>query len=70
MEPKFFPLLDIGGVPLLAAKGHFATRNSHINYFIDVTAQKYSLKGCEAGAAGATAAHQTPFPLRGTVSCG
>ena len=48
MEPKFFPLLDIGGVPLLAAKGHFATRNSHINYFIDVTAQKYSLKGCRA----------------------
>ncbi len=48
MEPKFFPLLDIGGVPLLAAKGHFATRNSHINYFIDVTAQKYSLKGCDA----------------------
>ena len=48
MEPKFFPLRSIGGVPLLAAKGHFATRNSHINYFIDVTAQKYSLKGCRA----------------------
>lgn len=48
MEPKFFPLLEIGGVPLLAAKGHFATRNSHINYFIDVTAQKYSLKGADA----------------------
>ena len=48
MEPKFFPLLNIGGMPLLAAKGHFATRNSHINYFIDVTAQKYSLKGCRA----------------------
>jgi len=48
MEPKFFPLLNIGDVPLLAAKGHFATRNSHINYFIDVTAQKYSLKGAKA----------------------
>lgn len=48
MEPKFFPLLNIGNVPLLAAKGHFATRNSHINYFIDVTAQKYSLKGAKA----------------------
>lgn len=48
MEPQFFPLLNIGGIPLLAAKGHFATRNSHINYFIDVTAQKYSLKGSEA----------------------
>ncbi len=51
MEPKFFPLLELGGVPLLAAKGHFATRNSHINYFIDVTNQKYSLKGCRAVAA-------------------
>ncbi len=51
MEPKFFPLLNIGSVPLLAAKGHFATRNSHINYFIDVTAQKYSLKGADACAA-------------------
>ncbi len=48
MEPRFFPLLNIGDVPLLAAKGHFATRNSHINYFIDVTAQKYSLKGADA----------------------
>ncbi len=48
MGPKFFPLLQIGGTPLLAAKGHFATQNSHINYFIDVTAQKYSLKGAEA----------------------
>ncbi len=48
MEPKFFPLLHIGGTPLLAARGHFATQNSHINYFIDTTAQKYSLKGCEA----------------------
>ncbi len=47
MEPKFFPLLKIGGLPLLAAKGHFATQNSHINYFIDVTAQKYSLRGAE-----------------------
>ncbi len=48
MEPKFFPLLHIGGLPLLAAKGHFATQNSHINYFIDTTVQKYSLRGCEA----------------------
>ena len=48
MEPKFFPLLQIGGTTLSAAKGHFATRNSHINYFIDTTVQKYSLKGCEA----------------------
>ncbi len=48
MEPKFFPLVQIGGTQLLAAKGHFATSNSHINYFIDVTAQKYSLNGADA----------------------
>ena len=48
MEPRFFTLAKIGGQPLLAARGHFATKNSHINYFIDVTAQKYSLKGAEA----------------------
>ena len=47
MEPQFFPLLKIDGMPLLAAKGHFATQHSHINYFIDVTTQKYSLQGCE-----------------------
>ena len=49
MEPKFFKLpVCVGDVTLRVAKGHFATRNSHINYFIDVTAQKYSLKGCRA----------------------
>jgi len=46
MEPKFFRLpVTVGGISLLAAKGHFATKHSHINYFIDVTAQKYSLHG-------------------------
>ena len=63
MDPKFFPLLDIGGVPLLAAKGHFATRNSHINYFIDVTAQKYSLKGCRAVAQELANRLQYQFPV-------
>ena len=63
MDPKFFPLLDIGGVPLLAAKGHFATRNSHINYFIDVTAQKYSLKGCRAVAQELANQLQYQFPV-------
>ncbi len=32
-----------GGVPLRAAKGHFATNHSHINYFIDITTQKTRL---------------------------
>lgn len=59
MEPKFFPLLKIDGMPLLAAKGHFATQHSHINYFIDVTAQKYSLRG------GETVARRLADKLRG-----
>ena len=38
MEPKFFKIpVCVGDVTLRVAKGHFATRNSHINYFIDVT---------------------------------
>ena len=34
-----------GGVPLRAAKGHFATNHSHINYYIDITFQKTRLSG-------------------------
>ncbi len=63
MDPKFFPLLQIGGQPLLAAKGHFATRNSHINYFIDVTTQKYSLKGCRAVASELAIHLRGRFPI-------
>ncbi len=63
MEPEFFPLLQIGGTPLLAAKGHFATQNSHINYFIDTTAQKYSLKGCEAVAHSLSEKVKIRFPV-------
>lgn len=49
MEPKFYELpSSVGDVRLRVAKGHFATRNSHINYFIDVTEQKYSLQGADA----------------------
>lgn len=44
MEPNFFQLpVCVGDVTLRVAKGHFATRHSHINYCIDVTAQKASL---------------------------
>ncbi len=63
MKPEFFPLMQIGGLPLLAAKGHFATRNSHINYFIDVTAQKYSLQGGEAVARQLTNRLKGRFPV-------
>ena len=49
MEPKFFKLpVCVGDVTLNVARGHFATSHSHTNYFIDVTAQKSSLKEAEA----------------------
>lgn len=52
MEPKFFQLpICVGDVTLRVARGHFATRHSHINYLIDVTAQKASLREAEAVAA-------------------
>lgn len=49
MEPRFYKLpTSVGDVSLLVAKGHFATRNSHTNYFIDVTAPRSSLRQAEA----------------------
>ena len=49
MEPNFFQLpVCVGDVTLRVARGHFATRHSHINYLIDVTAQKASLREAEA----------------------
>ena len=49
MQPKFFKIpISVGNVSLRVAKGHFATRNSHINYFIDVTEQQSCLREAEA----------------------
>ena len=49
MEPKFVKLpIFVGDVTLRVAQGHFATRHSHINYFIDVTSQRSSLREAEA----------------------
>lgn len=49
MEPKFAKLPTyVGDVTLRVAPGHFATRHSHINYFIDVTSQRSSLREAEA----------------------
>ena len=49
MGPKFFQLpICVGDVTLRVAKGHFATSHSHINYFIDVTGQKTSLREATA----------------------
>ena len=33
----------LGNVPLRVARGHFATNHSHINYYIDITFQKFRL---------------------------
>lgn len=49
MEPKFFNIpVCVGDVTLRVARGHFATRHSHTNYFIDVTRQQSCLQGAEA----------------------
>lgn len=49
MEPKFFNIpVCVGNVTLRVARGHFATRHSHTNYFIDVTHQQSSIQGAEA----------------------
>ena len=45
MEPRFFKIpVSVGDVSLRVAQGHFATRNSHTNYFIDVTEQQSCLR--------------------------
>ena len=49
MEPNFFKIpVCVGDVTLRVAKGHFATRHSHINYFIDVTRQQSCLQDADA----------------------
>lgn len=51
MEPKFFNIpVCVGDVTLRVARGHFATRNSHTNYFIDITRQQSCLRDAEAAA--------------------
>ena len=49
MEPRFFKIpVCVGDVSLRVAQGHFATRNSHTNYFIDVTNQQSCIRDAEA----------------------
>ena len=49
MEPRFFKIpVCVGDVTLRVAEGHFATRNSHTNYFIDVTRQQSCLQEADA----------------------
>lgn len=49
MEPRFYKIpVCVGDVSLHVAKGHFATRNSHTNYFVDVTRQQSCVRDAEA----------------------
>ena len=51
MEPRFYKIpVCVGDVSLRVAKGHFATRNSHTNYFVDVTNQQSCIREAEAAA--------------------
>ena len=51
------------GLSLRVCKGHFATNHSHINYYIDVTAQKFRLNEAKAVARELTA----EYKFRGAV---
>ena len=42
--------LHFGSVPARVMRGHFATNHSHINYYIDITAQKTLLSEAKATA--------------------
>ena len=51
MEPRFYKIpVCVGDVSLRVAKGHFAPRNSHTNYFVDVTNQQSCIREAEAAA--------------------
>jgi len=70
MEPKFYKLpVRAGSVSLRVAKGHFATRNSHTNYFIDVTDQQSCLRDAEAVAQQLTQRNLNQFLIVDTILC-
>ena len=68
MEPRFFKIpVSVGDVSLRVAQGHFATRHSHINYFIDVTRQQSCLQ--EAEAVAQQLAQRLPYAVVDTILC-
>ena len=68
MEPRFFKIpVCVGAVTLRVAQGHFATRHSHINYFIDVTRQQSCLQ--EAEAVAQQLAQRLPYAVVDTILC-
>lgn len=69
MEPKFFKIpVCVGDVTLRVAQGHFATRHSHINYFIDVTKQQSCLQEADA-VARQLAQHELAYKPVDTILC-
>lgn len=70
MEPRFYKLpVCVGDVSLNVANGHFATRNSHTNYFIDITAQQSCLKDAESVAQQLAQRNLTNNVLIDTILC-
>ncbi|NBI08883.1 orotate phosphoribosyltransferase [Colidextribacter sp. OB.20] len=70
MEPRFYKIpVCVGDVSLNVAKGHFATRNSHTNYFIDVTSQQSSIRDADAVAQQLAQRSQTQFLMVDTILC-
>ena len=70
MEPRFFKIpVCVGDVSLHVAQGHFATRNSHTNYFVDVTRQQSCLKEAEAVAQQLAQRNLTHHTLVDTILC-
>ncbi len=70
MEPRFFKIpVCVGDVSLNVAKGHFATRNSHTNYFIDVTSQQSCIRDAEAVAQQLTQRSLAQHLMIDTILC-
>ena len=70
MEPKFFKIpVCVGDVSLRVAQGHFATRNSHTNYFIDVTSQQSCIRDAEAVAQQLAQRNLTQHLMVDTILC-
>ena len=70
MEPRFFKIpVCVGDVSLNVAKAHFATRNSHTNYFIDVTRQQSCIRDAEAVAQQLAQLNLTQHIMMDTILC-
>ena len=70
MEPRFFKIpVCVGDVSLRVAQGHFATRNSHTNYFVDVTSQQSCIRDAEAVAQQLAQRNLTQHLMVDTILC-